>query len=111
MLEIFGSAIPAVSDFESRLWIVKVAKSEGLGLTVQSSPCAALCKCNARWLLQPAERLGRELDLRYQSGPKSGERLAYGWRLSLTPTFGLLITTPFPQIKSYLSSTNKYSAL
>jgi hypothetical protein len=74
-LEIFGSAIPAIGDLKSRLWIVKVAKSEGLDLTVQDSWCAALCKCNARWLLQPAERFGRELILRYRSGPKGGRVL------------------------------------
>jgi hypothetical protein len=42
MFEIFGSAITAVNDFESRLWTVKVAESEGLGLPAQDSPCAAL---------------------------------------------------------------------
>src|SRR5271170_1835820 len=108
MLEIFGSAIPAVSDFESRLWIVKVAKSEGLGLTVQGSPCAALCKRNARWLLQPAGAFWEGVGFALSIGPKGGRTLGV-WPAA--STFGLPTTAPFPQIKSYLSSTNRYDAL
>jgi hypothetical protein len=78
MFEIFGSAMPAVDDFESGLWIVEVAKSEGLGLTVQDLPCAALCKCCATWASATRGAfLGSELILRYQwAGDGLASRLA-----------------------------------
>jgi hypothetical protein len=102
MFEIFGSAIPAVDDLESRFWIVEVAKSEGLGFTVQDLPCAALCKCSATWASATRGAfLGSEFDFALSMG---AQRRAIAWRpagrLSLTPTFGVPTELLFPQTTS-----------
>jgi hypothetical protein len=73
MFEIFGSAIPAVDDLKSRLWIVEVAKSEGLGFTSRICRVLHFAYAVLNGLLQPAERFwGVSLILRYQWGPKGG---------------------------------------